>query len=241
MISQPVPIDFYGADLGLVAGASSEQLWREANIWCGPDGVNGFGGVANVGGITASSNATVGASATALQGWSATTNTTNGNICRLDYGANFRYFCFNHNVQFVAQMAISSITSVRVWCGICSADGGTQGASLTPSTSYAAFRFSTGAGGNSNWTCCTDNGSGTPNVIDSGVAATTSDFLFGLRTDAGTGLVRFYINSVQVATTTTKVDTSTTTLFPVLCLTLLAGGSSKTLTWRYVNTRVKAT
>lgn len=101
------------------------------------------------------------------------------------------------------RMRTVDITNIRIWM-ICSNFGSGDSVSFDDASQYAmGFRFSTSVP-DTNWICYTNDNSATGTTIDSGVAVQAStEYRFRIRRTLG--VLTYYINEVQVGTTSTKV------------------------------------
>jgi len=129
---------------------------------------------------------------------------------RMPWGAEFRF----------QLRLLNGTVSTRDWIGLVTAD---PSASDTPAQHLAAFRHSTVAG-DANWQAVSDDGSGVPEITDTGVVY-VDDVPLLLSVDTESGEVRFAINGVLVATHTTKVPSDATDLRYVICNHRIAGAA----------------
>lgn len=102
----------------------------------------------------------------------------------------------------------AAITVVRYWVGLFAS---TPMASATPAIHLAGFRYDTAADGTAFWRCVTDNGSGSPTVTTTS-AAVAVDTAYRFKIELGASDVKFYVDGTLVATHTTTLPTSTTSL-----------------------------
>lgn len=125
------------------------------------------------------------------------------------YGTNANYRV-GKNIQVLFNGYITDVSDTIAWFAMTdNHDPVTFGGTGNPASSnYAGFRFST-ADGDTNWMCCTSNGS-SQTVADSGVAADTNQHRFGILFDDSGASVKFYIDGALVATITTNRPTAGT-------------------------------
>lgn len=103
----------------------------------------------------------------------------------------------------------ADVSSVRYWVGWFSADP--RSADDPGATHLIGFRFSTDAG-DTNWIAANKDGT-TLKTTDTGVAVTAdTKYRFRMVADAVNNAIRFYVNGTLVATHTTNLPGSTTTL-----------------------------
>ncbi len=120
-------------------------------------------------------------------------------------------YCTPANIQMLAIARITSLTDIRMFIMLSDTVGQTVPASDTPSSSkFAGFRYSSTAG-DTNFQCCTSDGS-TQTTVDSGVAADLNSHLFAIEFDDAGPNVKFYIDGTLVATITTNLPPSGTVL-----------------------------
>ena len=96
-------------------------------------------------------------------------------------------------------------SDMRLWIGFNSAPGSLPASDAPSSMNYAAFRFSS-IGGDTNYQCCTSDGS-SQTVVDSGVAADLNHHDFAIQFDDAAPNIKFYIDKNLVATITTHLPT----------------------------------
>jgi hypothetical protein len=78
----------------------------------------------------------------------------------------------SYPTRFQAIIEATSSGNRRIWVGLTAETQANMAASATPATDYAAFRFDTSAG-DTTWKCASDNGSGAPQLTDTGLPGTT--------------------------------------------------------------------
>jgi hypothetical protein len=124
-------------------------------------------------------------------------------------------FIVGQRLQHVIIMNLPQTTTERVWLSLASdttSTASTMAGSDTPALSYFGFRFSTNAA-DANWKAVSDNGSGVPQITDTGVAVDTAKSqVFRFEQDFNSATVRFYINDSLVATHSTTVPALGTAL-----------------------------
>lgn len=146
-----------------------------------------------------------------------------------------------HNLRSIWQITVSSTTSCRYWLGYSNGTVANMVDSDTPAFSYLGFRFSTNAS-DTNWKCVTDNGSGTPTVVDSGVAVAAGEYLMGIMQNTPAGTAQFFINRTGAgdpalrANITTKIPSSATLMAQFAGIETLAA-AAKNFTVHYMNSR----
>ena len=109
--------------------------------------------------------------------------------------------------KVVAIIRLVDTTSIRIWVSLHDGNS-TSGTNADDpaSRNLMGFRFSTDAG-DTNWRCCTKDGS-TLNNQDSGVAPSTSGVTRLMMDHTGSS-VKFYINGTLVATSSSNLPSST--------------------------------
>ena len=106
-----------------------------------------------------------------------------------------------------AVILVPDSSSSRIWVSLHDGNATTGTNSDTPTArSLMGFRYSTDAG-DPNWMCCTNDGTGPLNVINSGVAI--SGNLTVLAMDHTGSSVKFYINGTLVGTSSSSLPLST--------------------------------
>lgn len=118
-----------------------------------------------------------------------------------------------HSPTWVTKIKLgATITNVRVVCGLASGIPTTTPYNGDTEAIHAAhFRFSTAAG-DTNWKAVTNNGSGSPTVTDTGVAASAST-AYKFKVVLSASDVKFYINDALVATNTTTLPGTSTDMY----------------------------
>ena len=107
----------------------------------------------------------------------------------------------------IAIIRLVDTTAVRIWVSLHDGSSTTGTNADDPaSRNLMGFRFSTDAG-DTNWRCCTKDGS-TLNNQDSGVAPSTSGMTVLEMEHTGSS-VKFYINGTLVATSSSNLPSST--------------------------------
>ena len=102
----------------------------------------------------------------------------------------------------------ASVADVGLWAGLFSASPDNA---ADPAVHVAGFRYYTSTDGTAFWRCVTKDG--TTTTVTTTTVAVTADTAYTLRVDAReSGNVRFYINSILVATHTTNLPGSSTPL-----------------------------
>lgn len=200
-----------------------DTAWRQG--WYVPlvgAGTNGIGFAVTGGG----GSANVAATASNLQGRAFTAATTLNNINAQESDANL--FCISNQLQASAVLSLDATASRRVMFGFGDAAVATMLASDTPAQNYFVLRYSTGAS-DATWKACSDNGSGTPLVVASGVAPSTATIWVSMIVKSPTSVV-CYINGQSFANLTTKLPaTSVTSLRFFFGITNLTAGTTRTL------------
>lgn len=146
-----------------------------------------------------------------------------------------------HSLRSIWQITVSSTTACRYWLGYSNGTVANMVDSDTPAFSFLGFRFSTVAG-DTNWKCATDNGSGTPNIVDSGVAVAAGEYLMGIAQNSVAGSAQFFINRTgagdpaQRAISSTKIP-STATLMAQFAGVETTAAAAKNFTVHYMNSR----
>lgn len=174
------------------------------------------------------------ATATALAGRSLTTATTLNAIASWVVDPIHNY---SNSLNASWQFALDGITARRFWVGFADVAPATMAASDTPSQSYVGFRFSTGAS-DTLWRCMTDNGSGAPTNVSSGIAAATGNVILSLVGNPASTI--FYVNGVIVGQSAAKLpSTATNTLRPFFSVTNLTAGVARAFTIYFFSMRSK--
>lgn len=105
-----------------------------------------------------------------------------------------------------AIILIPDSSSARIWVSLHDGTSTTGTNSDTPtSRSLMGFRYSTDAS-DPNWMCCTNDGTGPLNVIDSGVAITGNVTVLAMNHTGSS--VKFYINGSLVATSSSSLPSA---------------------------------
>ena len=109
-------------------------------------------------------------------------------------------YSFGNRLRSSAGIYLPSDTSERVWIGFTDASSFSGHlSSSTPVLNYVAFRYSTGASDVA-WKAVTDNGSGTPTIVSTGVSVSTTKTQFlGISWDRTASVARFFIDGSIVA------------------------------------------
>lgn len=146
------------------------------------------------------------------------TATGQSGFCQTAVGYQFVY-----NPLYKTSVSINSTPiNLRMWLGFSDQAGATLAGTGAPAGNLVAFRFDTSLG-DTHWMCVTKDGT-TQTVVDSGVAPaanTKTDFAIDCDSDAGSA--KFYIAGVLVATITTHLPTSTTSMRWVMLGNVLSG------------------
>lgn len=135
-----------------------------------------------------------------------------------------------HYLLVAYQLTLVTVTNVRISLGMASTTVANMVASATPSQNYFGFRFDTGAS-DTTWRCMSDNGSGTPTNLNSGVSVAAGEYLLQITTDPDRGRINYFINS-------TFVGSNSTTLPATSVVTLSAYAGLATLTNSAANMNV---
>jgi len=126
------------------------------------------------------------------------------------------------------------IASVRTFVGLESTDITDVGDSA-PQAHYAMFRYATDVDGTAFWRTMTNDNGVTPTVTTTSVAiAVDTVYFLRIRWNAAADEIKFYIDDVLVATHTTDLPTSSTSLGPVVSVKTL-NGNVKGILWGYSN------
>lgn len=134
----------------------------------------------------------------------------------------------NFAALLIGDLQDGSIVSQRTWAGLTDQTLATMLGSANPAGNYAAFRFDTGAS-DTVYQCITKDGT-TQTITSSGVTPVSGPALrFAIVYDNANSKVRFYINSVLVATNSTHLPTNTANMSFVFCGLASAGTGSLTL------------
>jgi len=185
----------------------------------------------------AGSAANVAATATALAGRSYTTTTTLNNVASFVSDATHN---ISNNMQATWAIALENTTSRRFWAGFADVAPATMAASDTPTQNYFGFRYSTNVGGETTWKCVTDNASGSPTIVDSGITVGTGAILLSLIVQSVVPRVDFYINGqFSKSIAATLPSTAVNTLRPFASITNLSGGATRAFTSYFLNMRSK--
>lgn len=184
-------------------GAMRESMKRKQLSWIrwGATVINSMGEQVSAVGTTTAASATASAPALVQYASAASLGSEFGissNSVPMHYG---------RDLKMLALVALPTLTDLRVFVGTGSNSAGSQLASDSGATHFAAFRFSTSAG-DTNWMCCTRDGT-TTQVVDSGVPVTTGIFILAVHWDAATRTAKFRINDVLVATMSTNTPATT--------------------------------
>jgi hypothetical protein len=118
-------------------------------------------------------------------------------------------YLYGKNLNMVAGVVLYRTTDVRHWIGLFNSTT-VANSDTTPTSQYAAFRFSA-IGGDTHWICCTRDGT-TQATADSGVTPDTNEHEFGIQCDDTGGKVNFYIDGALVATISTHLPAANTTI-----------------------------
>jgi hypothetical protein len=139
--------------------------------------------------------------------------------------ATFNLLRRQHNPYFRALIqTYTSIASARIWIGLCSA---APGNSDNPTGQFAAFRYSSGVGGN--WYACCKDGT-TMNAQDAGVAvAASTKYLLEITVDDSAGTVEFKIDGTVVATLNANLPSASQDLGYVSYIVTTAAGAKSLL------------
>lgn len=103
----------------------------------------------------------------------------------------------------------ANIANVRFWIGMFSA---TPMASATPTIHAAAFRYDTAADGTAFWRIVTIDGTTTNAQATTTAITTNTAYRFRILWLTGTNTVRFFINGVDVGSSTTNLPATTQNL-----------------------------
>lgn len=180
------------------------------------------------------SQANTTATATALAGRSNTTATTLNAISSWVVDPIYN---FSNSIACTWSLSLDAITSRRFWVGFANVAPATMAASDTPSQTYFGFRFSTGAS-DTLWRCMSDNGSGTPSNVSSGIAVTAG--AVNLSVVCSSTIIIYFVNGIIVGqTATTLPSTATNTLRPFFSLTNLSAGAARAFTIYFMSMRAK--
>ena len=126
----------------------------------------------------------------------------------------------------------ATITTIRVWVGAFSSS---PVASSDPAVHGACFRFDTSAG-SVNWWTWSNDGSGGGTLTNTGVTP-ASHTAYTLEIEIiSTAEIRFYIDGALVATHTTNLPGSTTSLIPHCKVRTLAN-SVRSIRWAWFHVR----
>lgn len=120
---------------------------------------------------------------------------------------------FGHRLRHVTIANLPQLTAERIWVVLgTSVSGGASYTVDAPAQSYVGFRYSTVAG-DVNWQAISDNGSGVPTVVDTGVLPSiAASQIFRIEWDRSPASVRLYINNTLVATLATTLPASGTVM-----------------------------
>lgn len=108
------------------------------------------------------------------------------------------------NLRMETSLRFLETTALTTFVGLIPSGYNGVNATATPivTSRYIGFRYA--AASDTNWRCFHDNGTGTPGDINSGVAFDTARHWFWLWMDDANATVRWYIDGVQVCSTTAK-------------------------------------
>jgi hypothetical protein len=124
------------------------------------------------------------------------------------------------------QITLVTVANVRISLGMASTTVANMVVSATPAQNYFGFRFDTGAS-DTTWRCMSDNGSGTPTNLDSGVSVAAGEYLMQITTDPTGNKINYFINRNFVgANSATLPATSVVTLSPYAGLATLAASAA---------------
>lgn len=151
----------------------------------------------------------------------ATTNLANTPQGFTSPAANYK---IGKNISFYATAWANSIVTQRSWFGLTDQSLATMLASDNPAGNYAAFRFSS-IGSDTTYQCIVKDGT-TQTIVSTGVAP-INDVLqtFQIIFNDTTGTVYFFINGALVATITTHLPTTGTSVSWLIGGNNSAGGS----------------
>lgn len=113
---------------------------------------------------------------------------------------------------------LEATTSERVWLGLTEDVAASRDAD-DPTIDHVGFRYSTNAS-DTNWKCVTNDGGVGGTVNDSGVAASTTSFLWEIVETNATDF-KFYINGALVCTNSTNLPVTSTNIGFVGVITTL--------------------
>lgn len=146
-----------------------------------------------------------------------------------------------HNLRCIWQITVGSTTLNRYWIGYTDGTLANMVDADAPAKNYIAFRFSTNAS-DTNFKCITDNASGTPNIVDSGVAAAAGEYLLGVAYNSVAGTAQFFINRTGVGDpklvglSSTKLPATSVLLAQCAGIETLTA-AAKNFTVHYMNAR----
>jgi hypothetical protein len=153
-------------------------------------------------------------------------NTGGSSGSAANFYLNAAFLTLEEQPFWTSLFAAGSTSSIRVWHAFTTATSIAN--SDTPSSSLSlptiGFRYSTSAG-DSHWQLYTGNGA-TETVTDTGVAPDTNVHCFQIDCTTS-GTVRGYIDGLLVATNTTNLPSSTTSLSGGIFVTTLINSPSK--------------
>jgi len=123
---------------------------------------------------------------------------------------------------------LSSVTSVRYWCGWASAD---PAQSATPLSALAAFRYDSTVDTDGNWRAVTSTGNSVAqtSVTNTGIPVTAGG-RYRLRVLTTPDVAQFYIDNVLVATHTTNLPPAAATIGWCCFVTTLAS-ARRSILW----------
>ncbi len=116
------------------------------------------------------------------------------------------------HISISGGIALFRTTDIRFWFGCFNTTSGSSitNSDTTPTSIYAAFRFSSIAG-DTHWQAVTRDGT-TQNVVSTGISPDTAQHRFGIFFDDANSQIIFYIDGVSVATLTANLPPANTAL-----------------------------
>lgn len=102
--------------------------------------------------------------------------------------------------QWQTYLALQTVSSIRVWTGLCNTFAGTLQATNPTATALAAFRFdNSGPGPDTHWMAYVGTGAGTFTAVDTGVVPDVNWHQFKIVMN-NLGSLLYYIDGILVAT-----------------------------------------